>query len=156
MLTHLQHFNLSPLLNYLYWLHVCFFYYFNRHIFFGFFMSCELYQAELSFPQSLAYFVVVVYVIIAHCLFETFVPRLKRLFIFEIYYARLVWRQHYFNWVVSFAIFGVSLDRNNFFNKSSWEAVHHTMFLVLFMTVDEHIFTNNFGPVSLILIRSSL
>jgi len=33
--------------------------------------------------------------------------------------------------------------------------MHHTVFLVLFMPVDEDIFADNSGPVSLKLIRSS-
>jgi len=116
-------------------------------------MRCKLYQTELTFPKCLADFVVVVYVTIAHGYLETFIPQLKLFLVFEVDYARLVWRQHDFDWVVSFAIFRVSFSRN-VFNKSSREAVHHTVFLVLFMPVNEDFFADNSGPVSLKLIRS--
>jgi hypothetical protein len=104
VLAHLQHFDLPPLLDHLYWFHVYFFYYFDGHALPGPFVQRKLHQAELAFAQCCANFVVVEDVIVAHSLLETFIPQLKRFLIFEVNYARLVWRQHYFYWVVNFAL----------------------------------------------------
>ena len=148
VLTHLQDFNLTSLLENLNWLHVSLFDGFDGSLGTCDFMRSQLDHAKLTLAQSLSQLIEVKEVGEAHSLEQHVHPTLLLLLRVEVEDARFVGRKHNLHWVES-PVSLRTLFLLDVLHEGACKTVHHSTLGVLSVPVAEDFIAIEDSPVLL-------
>ena len=148
VLAHFQHFNLSPLLEYLDWLHVGFLDCLDGSLGTSTFVSGHLDEAKLTFTKSLSNIVEIEQVRETHSFEKPTHPFFLALDAFKVEDARLVRREHdLYRVELSSSIWALFL--RDFLDKSASQTMHDSVIRVLSVPVAEDLVSLQNGPMLL-------
>lgn len=131
MLTHFKDFNFSSLLIYFNLFHIFFINSFDCYFLAILYMGGKLDESELTFAQVIIKCVKGKHVVMTKSTSKMLNPLLLQCFLLKVEQAALVWWQYNFNWI-QIAVLTLTELHINFFNKSTYQWMHHSMWLTFF------------------------